>query len=159
MILAKKLYQAHCWCYSLLKTLGRGLGKFWHGPWVGRHAWAKFTTDHYGERFRGIPQVLEERCTHCQKCVMICPQHCWQIQNQRLVFAYRHCLACGLCAQICPAQCLRMSHTHQTAVAANVASAWTSEQLLAYTSAVAAAVPPPPAPAAPPADAPSASKN
>ena len=134
MILAKKLYQAHGWWTSFLKTLGRGLGKFWHGPWLGRQHWAKFQEDQYGERFRGMPRLDEERCTHCQKCVSICPQHCWQTQNQHLVFAYRHCLTCGLCAQVCPAQCLQMSHTHQTAVAASLASAWESSQLLAYTT-------------------------
>ena len=135
MILAKKLYQAHSYWCSFWSALCRGVGKFWQRPWGGPNAWANFAEDQFGERWRGLPRRVAQTCIHCGKCQEICPQHCWQKQDQvaDLIFVYRHCLSCGLCAQICPAQSIKMSHTHQTAVAAFLPTAWTSEELAQYT--------------------------
>lgn len=43
--------------------------------------------------------IIDSSCTHCKKCISLCPQHCIsdsiQIQEE-------HCLHCGRCIEYCP---------------------------------------------------------
>ena len=54
-----------------------------------------------------LPQIDEQRCTHCGECAEVCQFNALAvIQNQVLVFP-ELCHGCGGCTLLCPAQAIR----------------------------------------------------
>ena len=47
-----------------------------------------------------------DRCIHCLRCLMFCPDSAVLIEDGRMAgFDYDHCKGCGLCARECPPKC------------------------------------------------------
>lgn len=60
-----------------------------------------------------LPDVIAERCVHsrmetasCRRCVEVCPQHAWVIDDDRLGIDADACDGCRLCAAVCPEQAI-----------------------------------------------------
>jgi pyruvate ferredoxin oxidoreductase delta subunit len=49
------------------------------------------------------PVRVEERCNHCLRCWIICPDSAVLVADRKVVgFDYDHCKGCGICAHECP---------------------------------------------------------
>mgnify|MGYP000869692588 CR=1 FL=1 len=47
------------------------------------------------------------RCTGCGRCVVVCPQHVFEMKDRRAVMVDRdRCIECGACTGNCPAGAL-----------------------------------------------------
>lgn len=45
----------------------------------------------------------EEKCTHCLRCWIFCPDSAVLVKDGKVVgFDYEHCKGCGICATECP---------------------------------------------------------
>lgn len=43
-----------------------------------------------------------DKCTHCLRCFIYCPDACIQVQEGKMVgIDYFHCKGCGICAEEC----------------------------------------------------------
>ncbi len=55
------------------------------------------------------PVVDFDKCIHCMKCVMYCPDICiFQKNGKRGKNDLSMCKGCGICAQVCPANAIKM---------------------------------------------------
>ena len=44
-----------------------------------------------------------EKCIHCLRCWILCPDSAVMVQDEQVVgFQYDHCKGCGICARECP---------------------------------------------------------
>ena len=49
------------------------------------------------------PIHSDEKCIHCMRCWIFCPDSAILVQNGKVVgIDYDHCKGCGICAQECP---------------------------------------------------------
>lgn len=48
------------------------------------------------------PYSLHLKCTHCGRCVQICPHQCISFKNKGICFDYKKCIACFCCQETCP---------------------------------------------------------
>jgi len=52
------------------------------------------------------PVHLEQQCTHCLRCWILCPDSAVLVRDGKMVgFDYDHCKGCGVCARECPPKC------------------------------------------------------
>ena len=52
------------------------------------------------------PVHVPQRCVHCLRCWILCPDSAVLVENAKVVgFSDAHCKGCGLCARECPAKC------------------------------------------------------
>jgi len=51
----------------------------------------------------------EEKCILCQKCVFVCPQDCYSVQESHLIYDRSRCIDCGECAKGCNTEALKIS--------------------------------------------------
>jgi len=52
------------------------------------------------------PIHVAERCIHCLRCWILCPDSAVRVEDGKMVgFDYDHCKGCGLCARECPPKC------------------------------------------------------
>jgi 2-oxoacid:acceptor oxidoreductase delta subunit (pyruvate/2-ketoisovalerate family) len=52
------------------------------------------------------PVLVLERCSHCLRCWILCPDSSVLVEDGRVVgFDYAHCKGCGICARECPPKC------------------------------------------------------
>jgi MinD superfamily P-loop ATPase len=49
-----------------------------------------------------IPQVDEEKCTHCGKCAEVCQYHAIAVLGKKTLVFPELCHGCGSCTSICP---------------------------------------------------------
>lgn len=55
------------------------------------------------------PKVDFNKCIHCMKCVMFCPDICIHVKNnKRLETNLDMCKGCGICASECPVKAIIM---------------------------------------------------
>ena len=48
----------------------------------------------------------EEKCIHCLRCWILCPDSAIIVKDGKMVgFDYDHCKGCGICARECPPKC------------------------------------------------------
>ncbi|MFX0206307.1 MAG: 4Fe-4S binding protein [Candidatus Hodarchaeota archaeon] len=68
-----------------------------------------FPTEHVSlpPGFRGVPQVIEDKCILCRSCERICPSHTIQIHKTDTAKTFKftinlaQCLFCGMCQYHC----------------------------------------------------------
>jgi MinD superfamily P-loop ATPase len=53
-----------------------------------------------------IPEVDEERCTHCGKCAEVCQYHAIAVLGKKVLVFPQLCHGCGSCPTICPEQAI-----------------------------------------------------
>jgi pyruvate ferredoxin oxidoreductase delta subunit len=52
------------------------------------------------------PVHAPDRCVHCLRCWILCPDSAVLVENGHVVgFDDDHCKGCGICARECPAKC------------------------------------------------------
>ena len=52
------------------------------------------------------PVRVEERCSHCLRCWIMCPDSAVVVADRKIVgYDYEHCKGCGICARECPPKC------------------------------------------------------
>ncbi|MCK4670063.1 MAG: 4Fe-4S binding protein [Nanoarchaeota archaeon] len=55
------------------------------------------------------PITNYDKCIHCLKCVVYCPENCIKAKNDKKDHTeYQYCKGCGICAQVCPVKCIKM---------------------------------------------------
>lgn len=54
-----------------------------------------------------IPEIDEQKCTHCHKCSEACAYHALAVLPNRVLVFPELCHACGLCVWICPESAIR----------------------------------------------------
>jgi len=70
--------------------------------------------DELGVTYKPISKVIkrvEEKCTHCSACIVICPTGALTITDRNsmeVVFIQDKCVACGLCIPACPYRAMEM---------------------------------------------------
>ena len=67
-----------------------------------------------GVTFKLISKVIkriEENCTHCSACTVVCPSEALVIENRssmEVKFIENRCTGCGLCIPACPYRAMEM---------------------------------------------------
>ena len=52
------------------------------------------------------PILAPDRCVHCLRCWILCPDSAVLVEGGRVVgFDFDHCKGCGICARECPTKC------------------------------------------------------
>jgi formate hydrogenlyase subunit 6/NADH:ubiquinone oxidoreductase subunit I len=63
--------------------------------------------------FRGMPELIAERCRGHASCAAVCPSGAIQVERWTGGWTWEldraRCLACGLCAEACPARAITIS--------------------------------------------------
>ncbi len=55
------------------------------------------------------PKLLKDKCIGCQQCVLICPEPCIEMdENKKAQINLDYCKGCGMCSVICPAGAVEM---------------------------------------------------
>lgn len=54
------------------------------------------------------PNIDNEKCIRCHKCVIYCPDLCIEEKEGKIVANMDYCKGCGLCAKVCPVKCIIM---------------------------------------------------
>ena len=50
-------------------------------------------------------RLIEDRCTGCGMCTVVCPHGVWEMRNRKAVIVDRDaCMECSACATNCPAE-------------------------------------------------------
>jgi formate hydrogenlyase subunit 6/NADH:ubiquinone oxidoreductase subunit I len=71
------------------------------------------------ERFRGLPVMHPELCTHCEACMRVCPTDAIAVFDQpergerQWTIDYALCIFCGLCAERCESGAVVMSAEYE----------------------------------------------
>ena len=61
-----------------------------------------------GEWRVNIPVYLQERCTGCQLCDLLCPEGIVFGEGKVYWCDYDYCKGCGICAEVCPVHDIEM---------------------------------------------------
>ncbi len=59
-----------------------------------------------------IVQRVDDKCTHCSACTVVCPSGALVIENRasmEVIFKQDKCIGCGLCIPACPYSAMVMS--------------------------------------------------
>lgn len=54
-------------------------------------------------------EFTPERCTACNRCVLVCPYDSRSLENGKMGLDRKTCRSCGLCASVCPTAALRIT--------------------------------------------------
>lgn len=55
------------------------------------------------------PKVDFNKCIHCMRCVLFCPDICIPSKaDKRLETNLDFCKGCGICSEVCPLKCIAM---------------------------------------------------
>lgn len=55
------------------------------------------------------PVTDYDKCIHCLKCIVYCPENCIKARNDKKAHTeFQYCKGCGLCAQVCPVKCIKI---------------------------------------------------
>lgn len=80
--------------------------------------------------FRGKPELSEDRCAYCGKCVSACPADVILLSGENgektLTVSYCGCIFCGRCEEVCPYGAIKLTQEYELA-------SKTKEDLLACT--------------------------
>ena len=77
------------------------------------------------ERYRGLVDLIPEKCIKCYQCVKICPTACLsithkEIDKKKVLETFRYnmelCCFCGLCSQVCPTSAVIMNKIYEISV-------------------------------------------
>lgn len=77
------------------------------------------------EKYRGLVDLIPEKCIKCYQCVKICPTACLAITHKEVekkkvleTFKYNmeQCSFCGLCQQVCPTSAIIMNKIYEISV-------------------------------------------
>lgn len=50
-----------------------------------------------------MPKVIEERCSRCGRCVLVCQEHVLELGTDCVHVVHpEDCGGCALCEQVCP---------------------------------------------------------
>lgn len=80
------------------------------------------------ERFRGLPELDEERCpAECAHCATVCPTQA--ITLKPLTVDLGRCLFCGACERACPEKALVFGRDYRLAVRRRDALSWSGASL------------------------------
>ena len=70
------------------------------------------------EPFRGFPKISAKNCTHCNKCINVCPTNAIRKSNKEgldktLTIDMGKCTFCGECERICDAGVIKFTNFHK----------------------------------------------
>ncbi len=54
------------------------------------------------------PVIDHEKCIHCLRCFLVCPDGVIDKLKENLEIDYDYCKGCGICAYECPVKCIEM---------------------------------------------------
>ena len=54
------------------------------------------------------PEIIEDKCTHCDLCVKSCMYNAIQFVDKKYIFNQSKCVSCGLCTSVCAPGALLM---------------------------------------------------
>ncbi|MDM8534601.1 4Fe-4S binding protein [Clostridiaceae bacterium HSG29] len=54
------------------------------------------------------PVIDHEKCIHCLRCFLVCPDGVIDKLSENLEIDYDYCKGCGICAYECPVKCIEM---------------------------------------------------
>jgi heterodisulfide reductase subunit A len=57
-----------------------------------------------------VAEVIEERCSGCGECVLVCPYSAIELRDERAWINPTLCKGCGSCAGACLAKAIRANH-------------------------------------------------
>ena len=66
------------------------------------HILLKPSLDNQQKVFIPVPQVNEEKCTHCGKCAEVCAYHAIAVAKEVVLVFPELCHGCGACSYLCP---------------------------------------------------------
>ncbi len=129
----KKIARLHCrGTHEAAKDRGTylGISTCYAAQLIGGNKQCSYGCLHFGDCARacpfdaiemgenGLPQVIEEKCTACGKCVEACPRNLFELHplSQEIIVFCRSqdrgptsrkvcknaCIACGICVRACP---------------------------------------------------------
>jgi NADH-quinone oxidoreductase subunit I len=78
------------------------------------------------ERYRGLVDLIPEKCIACSQCVKICPTAALQLgsvmnpetkKREPCTFVYNSelCCYCGLCGEVCPTSAMFLNKCYEAA--------------------------------------------
>ncbi len=71
------------------------------------------------EGFRGMPQLLSDKCTFCGECVKVCPPGVIMTTEKRdekmLTLSYCGCIFCGRCEEVCQFDAVKLTLEYELA--------------------------------------------
>jgi len=69
--------------------------------------------------FRGMPELLPDKCTLCGKCSKVCPPGVILLtedsKEKTLTLSICGCIFCGMCEEVCPAGAIRLTQEYELA--------------------------------------------
>jgi len=60
---------------------------------------------------RFYPQILHDKCSVCQACIVACPEKVMGLRSNRVVIDYRRCISCFCCQEACGFSAIRTRKT------------------------------------------------
>lgn len=79
--------------------------------------------DKMTDRYRGLVDLIPEKCIACYQCVKICPTGCLALthrqtlENKKVLVTFDYdmerCCFCGLCEQACPTAAMFMNKIYE----------------------------------------------
>ncbi len=69
--------------------------------------------------FRGMPQLLSDKCMFCGECVKVCPPGVIMItekgDEKTLALSYCGCIFCGRCEEACQFDAVKLTQEYELA--------------------------------------------
>jgi len=69
--------------------------------------------------FRGMPELLPDKCTFCGECTKVCPPGVICLtekgQEETLTLSICGCIFCGMCEETCPVGAIRLTQEYELA--------------------------------------------
>lgn len=60
-------------------------------------------------RFRPQPQIIQEKCIRCGKCIEVCPPKAvTKDKEKQIVIDYKKCISCFCCHEFCPEKAIKI---------------------------------------------------
>jgi len=57
---------------------------------------------------KDVPRVMEEKCTGCSICALVCPTLAIKIVNRLPLIDEERCIGCTVCESRCPEECMEI---------------------------------------------------